>query len=112
MTVALYTHADMLDHRPGEGHPERLKAVLDALGDASDLDLEVRDAPLAEEGLLLVHPQAYIDTLFGVSPGTSPCAWTRTPSCRQAAWAPRLAGARSPPVRAVCWRAESGLLRR
>jgi acetoin utilization deacetylase AcuC-like enzyme len=76
MTVALYTHADMLDHRPGEGHPERperLKAVLDALGDASDLDLEVHDAPLAEEkDLLLVHPQAYLDTLFGVSPGAQP----------------------------------------
>ncbi|MET0271729.1 MAG: histone deacetylase family protein, partial [Phenylobacterium sp.] len=39
MTVALYTHMDMLDHRPGERHPERperLQAVVDALGDASD----------------------------------------------------------------------------
>lgn len=76
MTVALYTHADMLDHRPGDGHPERperLRAVLDALGDATDLDLEVRDASLAEEAdLLRVHPQAYVDTLFGVSPGAHP----------------------------------------
>ncbi len=34
MTIALYTHQDMFDHRPGEGHPERpdrLRAVADAL---------------------------------------------------------------------------------
>ena len=73
MTVAIYTHTDMLDHRPGMGHPERperLQAVLDALGEASDLDLELREAPLAEEAdLLRVHPKAYVDTLFAVTPG-------------------------------------------
>jgi len=73
MTVALYTHTDMLDHRPGEGHPERperLQAVIDALDDATDLDLLPSEAPLVEEAdLLHVHPQAYVDTIFGVSPG-------------------------------------------
>jgi len=73
MTVALYTHTDMLDHRPGEGHPERperLRAVIDALDDAADLDLAPFEAPLAEEAdLLRVHPQAYVDTIFGASPG-------------------------------------------
>jgi acetoin utilization deacetylase AcuC-like enzyme len=73
MTIALYTHLDMLDHRPGERHPERperLKAVTDALGDASDLDLELRDAPPVETAdLARVHPQAYIDGIFGLSPG-------------------------------------------
>jgi acetoin utilization deacetylase AcuC-like enzyme len=72
MTVALYTHADMLDHRPGAGHPERperLRAVTDALGDASDLDLTVEDAPLAEEGdLLRVHPRRYVDAIFAAAP--------------------------------------------
>jgi len=66
MTVALYTHVDMLDHRPGAGHPERperLRAVTDALSD-SDLHLVVRDAPLAEEGdLVRVHPRSYLDTM-------------------------------------------------
>ncbi len=41
MDTALYTHPDMLDHRPGDGHherPARLTAVLDALAD-SDLRL-------------------------------------------------------------------------
>jgi acetoin utilization deacetylase AcuC-like enzyme len=73
MTVALYTHVDMLDHRPGESHPERperLRAVVDALTDATDLDLAPNDAPQVEEAdLLRVHPQAYVDTIFGVSPG-------------------------------------------
>lgn len=73
MTVALYTHQDMLDHRPGPGHaeiPERLRAVTDALNDASDLDLAVHEAPLAERGdLQLVHHEAYIDHLFALEPG-------------------------------------------
>lgn len=73
MPVALYTHADMLGHRPGEGHPERperLKAVIDALGDASGLDLERFDAPLvSRHDLALIHPQALIDAIFGADPG-------------------------------------------
>jgi acetoin utilization deacetylase AcuC-like enzyme len=73
MTVALYTHQDMLDHRPGAGHPEspeRLRSVTDALDDASDLDLAVFDAPLVEEAdLQLVHGQDYIDRMFGITPG-------------------------------------------
>ena len=71
MTVALYTHMDMLDHRPGESHPERperLRAVTDALSD-SDLRLMVRDAPPAEEGdLVRVHPQSYLDAIFAAAP--------------------------------------------
>ena len=71
MTVALYTHMDMLDHRPGVSHPERperLRAVTDALSD-SDLRLMVRDAPPAEEGdLARVHPQSYLDAIFAAAP--------------------------------------------
>ena len=71
MTVALYTHMDMLDHRPGASHPERperLRAVTDALSD-SDLRLMVRDAPPAEEGdLVRVHPQSYLDAIFAAAP--------------------------------------------
>src|SRR5436190_6956966 len=73
MTVALYTHQDMFDHRPGERHPERperLRAVIDALGDASDLDLSPNDAPLVEEAdLLLVHDRAYVDQMYALAPG-------------------------------------------
>ncbi|WP_304169824.1 histone deacetylase family protein [Phenylobacterium aquaticum] len=72
MTVALYTHADMLDHRPGARHverPERLKAVLDALSDASDLKLEARDAPLiSRDDLHRVHLPAYVEAIFDAAP--------------------------------------------
>jgi acetoin utilization deacetylase AcuC-like enzyme len=72
MTIGLFTHPDMLDHRPGEGHPEcpeRLTAVVDALSDASDLELQTFEAPLAEPGDLgLVHPQAYVQALFDAPP--------------------------------------------
>jgi acetoin utilization deacetylase AcuC-like enzyme len=73
MTVALYTHQDMLDHRPGARHPERperLQAVTDALSDASDMKYMVRDAPLAEEAdLARVHGQTYLDAIFAAKPG-------------------------------------------
>lgn len=72
MAVALYTHEDMLDHRPGDNHPERperLRAVTDALSD-SDLDLAIRDAPPVEEAdLARVHPAGYVERIFGISPG-------------------------------------------
>ncbi len=73
MTLGLFTHSDMLDHRPGEGHPERperLKSVIDSLNDASDLDLEAFEAPLADPGdLALVHPEAFVRALFKAAPG-------------------------------------------
>jgi acetoin utilization deacetylase AcuC-like enzyme len=72
MVLALYTHLDMLDHRPGDWHPERperLRAVLDALEDASDLDLAVRDAPLVEAAdLARVHPEAYVAQIDKAAP--------------------------------------------
>jgi acetoin utilization deacetylase AcuC-like enzyme len=74
MDVALYTHADMFDHRPGAWHPERperLRAVADALQDASDLDLIVADAPIVESAdLRFVHPQAYVERILGLAPGS------------------------------------------
>ena len=74
MTIGFFTHSDMLDHRPGEGHPEcpeRLAAVVGALNDASDLDLESFEAPLAEPAdLALVHPQAYVQALFDAAPAS------------------------------------------
>src|ERR1700761_9357654 len=73
MTVALYTHVDMLDHRPGDRHPERperLRAVTEALSD-SDMRFMVRDAPLAEEGdLARVHRRPYLDAIFASQPAT------------------------------------------
>ena len=73
MDVALYTHVDMFDHRPGDRHPERperLRAVVDALDEASDLSLTLADAPLAERrDLELVHPHAYVERVLNLAPG-------------------------------------------
>ena len=63
----------MLDHRPGERHPERparLKAVTEALSGASDLQFEVREAPLVKaRDLRRVHGQDYLDAIFATEPG-------------------------------------------
>ena len=73
MDLALYTHPDMLDHRPPTGHPERperLTAAMDALRDASDLRLDEREAPLAAlRELELVHDAGYVAALDAVAPG-------------------------------------------
>lgn len=107
MSVLLYTHPDMLDHRPGEGHaerPERLTAVLDALSDATELDLEPRDAPLVEEAdLRRVHPQAFIEDVRQAAPAEGrraldPDTWMSAGSLTAAR---RAAGAAVSAVRAV-----------
>ena len=74
MSLALYTHPDMLAHRPGFNHverPDRLAAVMGALDDASDLDLERFEAePVAVEDLLRVHPRRFIDLVLSSEPVT------------------------------------------
>lgn len=69
--TGFFTHADMLNHQTGDGHPEspaRLRAVTEAIGD-SDLILEPRDAPTIDpEDLTLVHPRAYIDHVVACRP--------------------------------------------
>ncbi|WP_370867872.1 histone deacetylase family protein [Phenylobacterium sp.] len=70
--IGLYTHEDMLDHRPGATHPERperLAAVIDALEAEDALDFEPRDAPLAEiADLRLVHDADYVARIFAAAP--------------------------------------------
>ncbi|MGI9170007.1 MAG: histone deacetylase family protein [Caulobacteraceae bacterium] len=71
MELALYTHPDMLGHRPGARHPERperLTAVIDALDDA-DMRLERREAPLIDDAdLAAVHGKAYIASIADTAP--------------------------------------------
>ncbi len=71
MSVALFTHPDMLAHRPGVGHPEspeRLQAVLDALDDAG-LGLDRRAATEAAVlDLERLHPAAHVARLLAASP--------------------------------------------
>jgi acetoin utilization deacetylase AcuC-like enzyme len=72
MTLACYTHPDMLDHHPGLGHAERserLTAVVDALDDHAGLNLARHEAPLVSvEDLLLVHPRRYVDAMLSAAP--------------------------------------------
>jgi len=72
MSVALYTHPDMLDHRPREGHPERperLAAVNEALAAAGQLDLDFREAPLVDlADLALVHGETHVRRLQACLP--------------------------------------------
>src|SRR5687768_6007202 len=71
MSLAFFTHPDMLAHHPGHGHaerPERLAAVVGAL-DESGLQLDRREAePVSAEDLLRVHPRAYIDAIAAAEP--------------------------------------------
>ena len=71
MSVALFTHPDMLAHRPGVGHPEspeRLQAVLDAL-DSSNLGLDRRAATeAAVADLERLHPAAHVARLLAAAP--------------------------------------------
>lgn len=73
MSAALFTHPDMIEHQPGEGHPERperLRAVLDAIDDA-DLLLERRAATeAAAEDLRLVHPAGHVERMLAAAPST------------------------------------------
>jgi acetoin utilization deacetylase AcuC-like enzyme len=70
--IGLYTHEDMLDHRPGVTHPERperLAAVIEALEAQDDLDFEAQDAPQAElADLLLVHDADYVERILAAAP--------------------------------------------
>jgi acetoin utilization deacetylase AcuC-like enzyme len=107
MSVAVFTHAEMLEHRPPGRHPEspeRLQAVTDALADAGDLALEVYDAPLIDPiDLARVHTDRYVAALQHASPseGARPLdadTWVSSGSVRAAR---RAAGAVVEAVRTV-----------
>ncbi|WP_297513485.1 histone deacetylase family protein [uncultured Caulobacter sp.] len=107
MALALYTHLDMLDHQPGDGHvesPARLRAVLDALDDDPNLALDPREAPLvAVEDLLRTHPKAYVEAVFDAAPAAGRVALDpdTVMSPGSLAAARRAAGASVAAVRAV-----------
>jgi len=72
MTTLLYTHPACLDHDPGPHHPERpdrLRAVLAALGAPAFADLDRREAPAAApETIALAHDRAYVDAVLAAVP--------------------------------------------
>jgi acetoin utilization deacetylase AcuC-like enzyme len=72
VSLHLYTHETMLDHRPGVRHPERperLAAVLAVLADATGLEIDRREARLVERAdLERVHTPAFVDAIEAASP--------------------------------------------
>ncbi|MFN3668739.1 MAG: histone deacetylase family protein [Brevundimonas sp.] len=73
MSVPLFTHPDMVDHRPGPGHPERperLQAVIEAL-DAAGLSGDRRAATEAAiADLERLHPVDYVARILTASPAS------------------------------------------
>jgi len=71
MSVALFTHPEMIGHAPGAGHPERperLSAVIAALDDA-ELSLDRHTATeAAVVDLERIHPAAYVARMIEASP--------------------------------------------
>ena len=69
MPVPVFTHPDCVRHDPGPGHPEtpaRLAAVLARM--VADPNAEVHEVPAgSREDLLLVHPEAHLQQLEGMS---------------------------------------------
>jgi len=73
VAVAVYSHPAMLDHRPGEGHPEspeRLGAVLRALDEALAPIAMQAARPATREELERVHPAAMIDAIEAAAPAS------------------------------------------
>lgn len=69
MTTALITHPDCLAHVTPQGHPERVARLERVLKELEPLDLLSVTAPMAaDDDILRVHPQAYLDELRDEAP--------------------------------------------
>ncbi|SLN20670.1 Histone deacetylase-like amidohydrolase [Roseovarius litorisediminis] len=69
MTTALITHADCLNHKNPQGHPEQVARLEFILTTLNGKNLTRVDAPLAtDEDLMRAHPRAYIDAIRAAAP--------------------------------------------
>jgi acetoin utilization deacetylase AcuC-like enzyme len=69
MEVLLYSHADMVMHRPRSGHPERPERLAAVLGAIEDEKLKRYEAPLAAAAdLALVHPARFVADVEAATP--------------------------------------------
>ena len=66
--MIVYTHDDCLKKFNGHGHPERkerLDSIISSLKSSPDLEINFKEAPLADMGTItLVHPKNYIEKMF------------------------------------------------
>ena len=102
--MLLYSHADMVMHRPRIGHPERPERLAAVLGAIEDETLERREAPLAAAAdLALVHPAGFIADIEAAAPesGVTLLDPDTELSSGSFAAARRAAGAAAAAVRAV-----------
>ena len=72
--IIVYTHSDCFLKNNGQNHPEnneRLKVVLKSIQDINNIDIEIKNAPLASiENICLVHPTKHINNIFALIPNT------------------------------------------
>ena len=70
--LIVYTHSDCLLQDNGLRHPEkkeRLQVILKSIQDISDIDIKIKNAPLASiSNICLVHPKKYINNIFSLIP--------------------------------------------
>ena len=70
--IIVYTHSDCLLKDNGPNHPEkkeRLQIILKSIQDISNIDIEIKNAPLADfDKICLVHPAKYINNIFSSIP--------------------------------------------
>ena len=69
--MILYSHPDCARHLTPEGHPERAARLPAVLGALEGLELDRREAPLADDAdLLRAHPQSHLDRLAEAAPAS------------------------------------------
>ena len=72
--IIVYTHSDCLLKDNGPKHPEkkeRLQIILKSIQDIRSIDIEIKNAPLAEvNSIYLIHPATYIKNIFSLIPNS------------------------------------------
>ena len=70
--IRVYSHSACLSKENGDGHPERkerLESILDSIKSLDTLDIDFKEAPLAEySDINHVHPQSYLEEIFEMIP--------------------------------------------
>ena len=70
--IIVYTHSDCLAKDNGPNHPERkerLETVLESVKELDDIDIKIKEAPLASREIInLVHPQPHLDAILSLIP--------------------------------------------
>lgn len=71
MATALFTHHDSAGHITPPGHPEQVARYASVINALRDLDLDRREAPLADDAdILRCHPQTYLDRIRAAIPAS------------------------------------------